>query len=352
MKPAVIIPWRQGETELQTTIESATTSIGKGATIYPVEDTTRAGPARTRDRGIEAAAGADVVLLLDAHMIFEGDVLRRMARYVAQHGGLLCPKCYHNPECSFAGTHPSGASYYAGATIEYMGRDQNGQQALVWKWATDLTPGPRPCVGGGCYVFRRDWYMDAGRPLAALPGWGGDEEALSISAWLSGSEPRVFDGRVAHRWRPAAPWKLTGGEVDAIRRGSRAAIIAGVVADAKDAAELLEWQQARPATGAAVDRWRAAMLRQPRTWAQWKAAVPTRATRAAAASPAPSPRRYTANLTTPLHGVRCPHCHAQHDPKRLTVTHTYDNGNRRHVCPNCARPFISMYRPVSLSATT
>ena len=47
MNPAVIIAWRQGEDDLQATIDSAVASIGKG-TVIPIEDKTHDGPARTR----------------------------------------------------------------------------------------------------------------------------------------------------------------------------------------------------------------------------------------------------------------------------------------------------------------
>jgi hypothetical protein len=266
MKPAVIIPWRKGETELQSTIESATASIGKGSVIIPVEDKAGDGPAMTRHRGIEAMAGtgADVVVILDAHMLCQDDVLRRMARSVAQRGGLYCAKCFHNAECSFDGNH------YAGADMYLKGEDQNGRQALVWKWSEDKEPGPRACIGGACYVFRRDWYYDTGQCLSALPAWGCDEEALSITAWLSGYQPRVFDGNVAHRWRAKTPWN---GAARAIA-SSRAALITAVVSD-EDRADLLAYQGVKPHESMEVKRWRDALGKQPRTWAQWKAEVPT-----------------------------------------------------------------------------
>ena len=201
MKPAVIIPWREGETELQATIESASASIGKGVVI-PIEDKAGDGPAMTRHRGIEHATDADVIVIVDAHMTFDGPVLRDMAREVARRGGLLCAKCYHNEGCTWEG----GATYYCGADIHYQGQDQNGAQALLWKWSADKKPGKRACIGGACYVFKRSWYYETGQCLSALPAWGCDEEALSISAWLSGHEPRVYDGRVAHRWRAKTPW--------------------------------------------------------------------------------------------------------------------------------------------------
>jgi len=266
MKPAVIIPWREGETELQSTIDSAAASIGKGATIIPVEDKAGDGPAMTRHRGIEAATDSDVIVIVDAHMTFDGDVLRAMARDVARRPGLLCAKCYHNHECSWE----CAATYYAGADVHYMGEDQNGKQALLWKWSKEQQPGPRACIGGACYVFRRSWYYETGQCLSALPAWGCDEEALSITAWLSGIQPRVFDGRVAHRYRAKTPWARAARPI----LMSRAAMIAAVVADAGDRAALLAYQGVQPVESEQVKRWRAALLKQPRTWEQWKAEVP------------------------------------------------------------------------------
>lgn len=55
------------------------------------------------------------------------------------------------------------------------------------------------------------------------------------------------------------------------------------------------------------------------------------------------PRRYTPNLVAVMHGVVCPHCHAVHDPKRLRVSHNVGEGQRRHVCTECGKPFISTF---------
>ena len=330
MKPAVIIPWREGETELQTTIDSAAASIGKGATIIPVEDKAGDGPGMTRHRGIVAAGAADVIVILDAHMQCDGDVLRRMARTVAQRGGMLCAKCYHNAECSFDGAH------YAGADIYYQGDDQNGKQALLWKWSADKTAGPRACIGGACYVFGTSWYFETGQCLSALPAWGCDEEALSITAWLSGNQPRVFDGRVAHRYRAKTPWARAARPI----LMSRAALISAVVSDPEDRAALLAYQAVQPVESGEVHRWRSALAKQPRTWAQWKAAVPIMPPK-----PESKPKRKnTPNLTAAMPCVTCPHCHSRHDPKSLRVTHTFPNGNRRHLCPDCGKPFVSIYR--------
>ena len=267
-KVAVIIPWRKGETELESTKESAIQSIGKGATIIAIEDKLGDGPAMTRHRGIEAASDCDVIVIVDAHMKFKGDVLKQMAMKVAKNGGLLCARCYHNEGCRM----DDGTSGYLGADIHMKGVDQNGNQAIMWKWSADKNPGKRACVGGACYVFRRDWYYQTGQCLSALPAWGCDEEALSITAWLSGHEPEVFDGDVAHRWRAKAPWN---GAARAINT-SRAAMICALVVDPAERADLLAYQGVQPIESMEVKRWRNALLRQPRTWGEWKDIVPVK----------------------------------------------------------------------------
>ena len=335
MKPAVIIPWREGETELQATIDSASASIGKGL-VLPIEDKVGDGPAMTRHRGIEAADGADVIVIVDAHMRFDGAVLRDMARAVAQRGGLLCAKCYHNAECSWEGS----AVGYAGADIFLKSEDQNGKQALLWKWSPDREPGKRACIGGACYVFRRSWYYETGQCLSALPAWGCDEEALSITAWLSGHWPRVWDGRVSHRWRAKTPWPTAARPIAM----SRAALICGVVADVNDRNDLLRYQNVQPVESTEVKRWRAALTKQPRTWAQWKKEVPSIQPATQAPAKQEPKRRNTPNLVASMPSLTCPHCHARHDPKALRVTHTFPNGNRRHLCPDCGKPFVIIYR--------
>lgn len=333
-KTAVIIAWRQGEDDLPATIKSAGASAGRGAKIYPVEDKTGAGPAQTRHRGIVAAkqGGADVVCIVDSHMRFDGMVIRDMAAQVRKSGGLLCAKCYHNAECSFDSNHPSGATYYAGADIRYMGKDQNGKQALLWKWSSNGEPGPRDCIGGACYVFQVKWYYKVGQPLSALPAWGCDEEALSISAWLSGIQPEVFDGRVAHRWRPRPPWKQAQNPL----WQSRAAMIHAVAADPADEKELMGWQDCPPFMSKNVERWRKALLNLPRKWSDWRREVCGINPRAAA----PRPKRNTRPVAN-LSGVICPHCKVVHDPIKLPVTHTYPT-SRAHKCPECGRNFVTM----------
>ena len=352
----VVIAWRKGETELATTQESAEQSAGKGVKVITVEDKTGAGPARTRHRGIEAAGDCDVVAVVDAHMRFDGDVLRGMARQVRAEGGLLCAKCYHNPECSFDGKHPGDdVPYYAGAEIHYRARihctpaNPGGEQhSLEWKWSNDRKPGPRGCIGGACYVFPRAWYYEVGAPWEALPGWGCDEELLSIASWLSGHKPQVYDGNVAHRWRNRVPWRKSGDEV-AAQWSCHMSMIHAVVSDPAERAELESWQMDWLRDGAMkakikatpeAERVRVALLKQPRKWRQWRedvcrgdiddgaAAQPVRRTSRAA----PVSR---ANYGSSESHRTCPVCGGD----KSTVTHTRQVGSltfRYRVCA-CGR---------------
>lgn len=351
-KMAVVCAWKQGETDLQATIDDAGRSAGKGVKIYAVEDKTNEGPGRTRNRGIEAATDADVICIIDAHMRFNGKVLAQMAKHVAKNGGLICPMVHHNETCSMDGSH------YAGARIVYKAKDGKAQNALAGKWSRELTPGPRGCVMGACYVFGRDWYMQSGQPLAALPGWGCDEEALSIAAWMSGHTPEVFDGRVAHLYRPRPPW-IVPAESHAAVHASRMALIHCVATDANDRRELERWQrewvfEGIPACNTPeAERFRLALLKMPRKWREWRDSVcepeeidgvQSGCVSIAVDRPKQGPTQPRPTPTTPLHGCVCRHCFTIHDPIKLPVSHTYPNGNRRHICPACGNPFISLFQ--------
>jgi|GEM_PF-2720919 len=359
-KTAVVVAWRAGEDDLNATVQAAGKSAGSGSIVIPVEDKAGEGPARTRHRGIMAAAerGIETVCIIDAHMRFKGAVIKRMADKVQEDGGgLLCPKCFHNPTCSFDDTHPSGAKYYAGAEIAYRARFPNGEQnALCWKWSSDSTPGPRGCIGGACYVFPVAWYLKVGSPLAALPGWGCDEEALSISAWLSGVQPHVFDGAVAHRWREKAPWKKTAKD-DFPIWSSRVSLIDAVVSDFRDKAELIQWQLEKippPMRKYAViskeaEAWRKALSKLPLSWFEWRVAVARPdviegPVTPAARRPQPAlPRRTIlprANYGAYENRRTCSHCGSARSEINRTVPDRVTGRRviRYRVCTECGRP--------------
>ena len=347
-KIGVVVAWRQGETDLQATIESAAASAGKASTIIAVEDKVMQGPARTRHRGIEAAEGCDVIAIIDAHMRFDGNCLQSLARHVRKTGGLACPMVHHNEECTFTGGH------YAGGRIVYKAQDGKQKHALAVKWARDTEPGPRGAVIGACYVMPRALYYEIGQPLAALPGWGCDEEALSISAWLAGAPVECTADRAAHRYRARTPWQVTPQEHAAVH-ASRMALVHAVVSEIGARKELEAWQRSWvpegiPAcTSTEGERWRLALLKQPRKWREWLATVcePEEINGVQAGRPEPTqPARAKPipNPVTPLVGVRCVHCQTVHDPHGLKVVNTYPNGNRRHICPVCCNPFVSTFR--------
>jgi hypothetical protein len=350
-KVGIVIAWRQGEADLDATIESARRSVGKlPAAVYAVEDKDRQGPARTRHKGIEAASDCDVILVADSHMRFDGKTLAKLAKAVRADQTLACPTVYHNTECAMKG------GKYCGARIVYKAKNGREQHALCAKWSRSDKPGQRGAVMGGCYAFRRDWYYQVGAPWAALPGWGCDEESLSIAAWLSGQVPVALGCVAAHRYRERPPWPVMSDEF-AAAHASRMALIHCVVSEVNARNELTAWQRAwvpegiPPCTTPEAERFRLALLQLPRTWRQWRASVcepdeidgqqreQTTATPNEAATLAP-----VRNPTTVLHGVRCSHCGTVHDPHKLPVTHTYPNGNRRHVCPICRNPFVSVFR--------
>jgi hypothetical protein len=344
---AIVCAYHPAETDLEATTKSAMRSAGKGAKFYAVADKDDTGPGRNRHRGIEAATDAEVIVIIDAHMRFKGDVLARMIAQVKKTGGLLVPYCHNNETLSFDGQP------YAGARMVWGSHDDDIKQrcALVAKWATDQTPGPRTAVMGACYVFRRDWYYAVGQPLSILDGWGCDEELLSIACWLSGHMPILFDGHVAHLYRARPPWPVAPSSFAKVTTNRRR-MISAVCPDPTDRHDLFAWQgnQDAPITPE-VERLRKALAEQPRKWAEWKRLAcapaevngkPVSGGVTAVAPPQEPKRAYHPQIVTPMYAIRCPHCGTEYDPLKLPVDKTYPNF-RRHICQNqsCRRPFVS-----------
>jgi len=346
IKIAIVCAYHRSEDDLAATTESAMESAGKGATFYAVEDKDESGPGRNRHRGIEYAEHADVIIIIDAHMRFQGDVLEQMAKKVWKSGGMLVPYCHHNEQCSFDGNN---GHYYAGARIVFKARDGHEYKPLDAKWSRDPLPGKRSCVMGACYVFRRDWYMDeAGQPLAILNGWGCDEQVLSIAAWMTGEKIEVFDGHVAHRYRPRPPWTPSAQALASVVQ-NRIAMIQAIVSDATDRRELLSWFGCKEPEGPPtpeLHRFREAMLTAKRSWRQWKSFVcePEELDGKQEQRIEPAQVKHTIhtpNIVVERPSIDCPNCFKRYDVIKLPeVTHTYPNGNRRHLC-TCGNSFIT-----------
>ena len=271
-KTAIVCAWRAGEDDLAQTVESAQAAVFGGASIVTVEDKTAQGPGRTRHRGIEAAADAEVIVIIDAHMRFAPQSLSALASHAARNGGVCCARTYHNEACSFEGNP------YSGARIVYRAKDGRAFTSLAGKWSREAGHGARGCVMGACYAFRRDWYYEVGQPLSMLPGWGCDEEILSIASWLSGSMPQCLPVDVAHRYRERAPWPVMSADHAAVFQ-SRMALIHAAVSEATARHELEAWTrdgvpEGVPACASAeAERCRLALLKLPRKWADWRAQV-------------------------------------------------------------------------------
>lgn len=347
IKSAIVCAYHPAEPDLEATTASAMKSAGRGAMICAVEDKDDTGPGRNRHRGIEYASDAEVIVIIDAHMRFRGNVLAKMIRHVKEHGGLLVPYCHNNAALSF------DDQPYAGARMVWGSQDDDINQrcALVAKWSKDQQPGPRTAVMGACYVFRRDWYYAVGQPLSILNGWGCDEELLSIACWLSGHVPVLFDGHVAHLYRARPPWPVQPSSYAKVTENRRR-MISAVCPDASDRHDLYAWQGNQDAqTTPEVERLRKALAKQPRKWADWKrmACGPAEINGNPVNGVAPAqqqhqePRRaYRPQVVTPMYAIRCPHCGTEYDPLKLPVDKTYPNF-RRHICQNkaCIRPFVS-----------
>lgn len=338
---SIVCVHRTGDPELQDTLASAAESAGDGAKVIAVEDKDQTGPGRNRDRGIMAATDADVIIIIDAHMRFQGDVLAQMANQVRKHGGLICPLVHHHDRMTFDGRPMAGAS------IAWMATDHHPQfSPLSAAWSGSA--GPRPCtaVKGDCYAFRRQWYLDAGRPLAMLAGWGGDEEALSIAAWLCGEPISVFDGHVARPIAAGLPWPAPSA-VPMVE--SRAALVKAFVIEYNARNELMYHLRLNKVTvpgplslQAEVDRVKVAMLKQAVSFEDWRRVVYGTAAAGEARKPG-QPLAKISNPTVMRKGITCPHCGTFHEVGlTMGVVNVYPNGNRRHICPVCHLPFISL----------
>lgn len=335
MKTAIVVAFRKEETDLAATVESAVKSAGEGVKVIQVEDKDASGPGRNRDRGIMAADDADVIIIIDAHMRFQGTALQDIARQVRENGGLLTPICHHNEQMDF------NVAPYTGAYINWTSSDHTPQfSPLAAKWCKNPEPGKRNAVMGACYAFRRQWYMDAGRPLAMLAGWGGDEEALSIAAWICGEEIRVIESHVAHLYRARQPWAVPSMTPIIL---SRAALVNAFVIEHVARGELMHHLRKnnvpmpdKHPLQAEIDRVKTSMLKQRRSFEDWRTEACGRE------DVEPGSERKKPKVQNPIvtrKAIECPHCGSQHD-HNLKVENTYQNGQRRrHICPVCHLPF-------------
>lgn len=336
----IVCAWRQGEDDLDATLESARKSIGKKATIYAVEDKNCEGPGRTRHRGIMQGK-EDIIIIIDAHMRFKDDALKVMAKHAEKHG-LCCAITHHNETCKF-----NNGGLYHGARMVFKVKEGQSYGCLVGKWADAKKAGEVTCVMGGAYAFTREWYMRVGQPLEMLEGWGGDEEALSVASWMSGQMPHCVNAHIAHRYRPRPPWVVSE-EEKRNARYSRLAVIHAVVPYDAQKRDLIEWQRRNWPHDApympSVEclRFQKALLTLPRKYDEWLKKVCN--IELVDVPQPPQPQRQP-NKIIYVSGVTCPKCGLTREDFPVTNTVGYPNGNksRRHVCPSCCYAFCTMF---------
>ena len=206
MKYSVIIAERN-EPDLSATC--ANIRANSSAHVVVMSDRKGLGPQAMRDKGIELAAGSDVVIVMDGHMRVQPGMLDAMAGYCERNpSSVVGTRCFHHHDITWTG------KAYNGARFAWMseGKDAHEPQSFVGKWRKSGDVGEIPCVMGACYGFTRDWYMNGlRRPWQYGTGWGCDEELISSATWLRGGKVELLPYAVWHRARKPGqvPYKIT-----------------------------------------------------------------------------------------------------------------------------------------------
>ena len=207
---SVIIAERN-EPDLKNTV--ANIKANSAAHVIVMSDKDGNGPQYMRDKGVELAAGSEVVIIMDGHMRVKPGALDAMAAWCMDNPkSVAVAECFHSYEQSWQGQPYSGARI---ALTDY-GKDASEPQAFTAKWRKDHAHGQIPCVMGACYAFKRDWYMDGlRRPWRFGTGWGCDEEILSAATWLRGGTVNLLPVQVWHQARQPGkvPYKLSRREL-------------------------------------------------------------------------------------------------------------------------------------------
>jgi len=179
------------------------------AHVIVMSDRKGLGPQAMRDKGIELAAGSEVVIIMDGHMRVKAGTLDKMAAYCAANPTTVATTyCHHSYEQDWTGKPYAGASFAWTAN----GKDASEPQSFTAKWRTDRNAGQIPCIMGACYGFTRDWYRNGlQRPWQYGTGWGCDEEILSAATWLRGGKVELLPLAVWHQARKPGlvPYKMT-----------------------------------------------------------------------------------------------------------------------------------------------
>jgi glycosyltransferase involved in cell wall biosynthesis len=229
---SVVIPFLDEREEVERTCASVRRTAGRDVEIVLIDDHSetdfdyeaaagrvgarlcrnaeRYGVARCRDAGVADASGENI-LLLDAHMRMMTDGWAEAVERILEN----LPSTVNGMTCVVLGKdgNPTGAEGQGG----HIAFDMYGglENFIEPKWSPPRGLGLReiPCVVGGAYFFRKDFYLRLGG-LRGLRTYGSDEQFLSIKAWLAGGTCQVAGHlRAGHIFRSVlerpyeVPWE-------------------------------------------------------------------------------------------------------------------------------------------------
>lgn len=181
----VIIPHRNENPEhLRITAESARAQTA-GVEVLAIEDTPAIGVSFRRHQGIEAAR-SNLVIITDAHCRFDDGLFAGAAAMLEAHPKrILCFDCRDATADTLAKIEDS--PHRSGANLRMWHEPERAVLDVKWRYGKES--GPVPCIMGGVYAFRRDWYMDGlGGIWKHSRGWGFCEQILSLATRKAGGE--------------------------------------------------------------------------------------------------------------------------------------------------------------------
>lgn len=222
MSLSICIPVLNDNEELDRTVSSIRATSPADVEIIIVDDSsinpvkpqdgscsvirlkTRLGAGRARHIAALASAGK-FLLLLDAHMRFVPGWYESMMNRMALDGSAVwCTSCPGLDKEHANVMEPVGV--YTGANLVLHDPKSGLVFEGVWKSPEEGDDYEVPCLMGGAYFVRRDWFFKIGG-LEHNRMWGSEEPSLSIRTWLAGGSVRLAkDVRIGHMFRSRSPY--------------------------------------------------------------------------------------------------------------------------------------------------